>query len=149
MKRLMATDDAWSGLILRVILGLVMLPHGLQKTVGAFGGSGFSGTMTFFTTQMHIPAVLAFLVIMAESVGALMLIVGVWSRVAAFGIGCVMVGAIWLVHLPHGFFMNWFGKQSGEGYEYHLLALAVSAAIMIAGSGKWSVDRAVTAHSKL
>lgn len=141
MKRLMATDDAWSSLILRVTLGLVMLPHGLQKTVGAFGGFGFSGTMNFFTTQMHIPAVLAFLVIMAESVGAVMLIIGLWSRVAAFGIACVMIGAIWLVHLPYGFFMNWFGKQSGEGYEYHLLALAISVAIMIAGSGKWSADR--------
>lgn len=141
MKRLMATDDAWSSLILRVTLGLVMLPHGLQKTVGAFGGFGFSGTMNFFTTQLHIPTVLAFLVIMAESVGAVMLIIGLWSRVAAFGIACVMIGAIWLVHLPYGFFMNWFGKQSGEGYEYHLLALAISMALMIVGSGKWSADR--------
>jgi putative oxidoreductase len=144
MKALLQTDDSWSGLILRVMLGVVMFPHGAQKVFGWFGGNGFSGTMGFFTTQMNIPAVVAFLVIMAESVGAVMLVLGFAARLAAFGIACVMVGAIWLVHLPNGFFMNWFGKQAGEGFEYHLLALAISAAVMIAGSGKWSVDRALT-----
>ena len=144
MKALLQTDDSWSGLILRVMLGVVMFPHGAQKVFGWFGGNGFSGTMGFFTTQMNIPAVVAFLVIMAESVGAVMLVLGFAARLAAFGIACVMVGAIWLVHLPNGFFMNWFGKQAGEGFEYHLLAIAISAAVMIAGSGKWSVDRALT-----
>lgn len=144
MKWIIRTEDAWSSLILRLVLGIVMFPHGLQKIVGAFGGFGFSATMDFFTTQLGIPSVLAFLVIMAESVGAMMLIVGFGGRVAAFGIACVMVGAIWLVHLPYGFFMNWFGKQSGEGYEYHLLALAISMVLMIAGSGKWSVDQVLT-----
>jgi putative oxidoreductase len=144
MKILLQTDDSWSSLVLRVILGAVMLPHGAQKLFGWFGGFGFSGTMGFFTSQLHIPAVLAFLVIMAESVGAVMLIVGFVGRFAAFGIACVMVGAIDLVHWPNGFFMNWFGKQTGEGFEYHLLALAMSVAIMIAGSGRWSVDRVVT-----
>jgi putative oxidoreductase len=146
MKILLQTDDAWSSLVLRVTLGLVMFPHGAQKVFGWFGGFGFSGTMGFFTSQLHIPAVLAFLVIMAESVGAVMLIIGLVTRFAALGIACVMVGAIWLVHLPNGFFMNWFGKQAGEGFEYHLLALAMSVALMIAGSGKWSVDRAITAE---
>ena len=145
MKTLLATDDAWSSLVLRVMLGLVMFPHGAQKLFGWFGGNGFSGTMGFFTTQLGIPTVIAFLVIMAESVGAVMLIAGAVTRFAAFGIFCVMVGAIWLVHLPNGFFMNWFGKQAGEGYEYHLLALAISAALMIAGGGKWSVDRQLSA----
>jgi len=147
MKALLQTDDSWSGLILRVMLGVVMFPHGAQKVFGWFGGNGFSGTMGFFTTQLNIPAVLAFLVIMAESVGAVMLVLGFAARLAAFGIACVMVGAIWLVHLPNGFFMNWFGKQAGEGFEYHLLAIAISAAVMIAGSGKWSVDRAITENT--
>ena len=147
MKALLQTDDSWSGLILRVMLGVVMFPHGAQKVFGWFGGNGFSGTMGFFTTQLNIPAVVAFLVIMAESVGAVMLIAGFVTRFAAFGIACVMVGAIWLVHLPNGFFMNWFGKQAGEGYEYHLLMLAISVALMIAGGGKWSVDRTITADT--
>lgn len=148
MKTLLATDDAWSSLVLRVMLGLVMFPHGAQKLFGWFGGNGFSGTMGFFTSQLDIPTVIAFLVIMAESVGAVMLIAGAVTRFAAFGIFCVMVGAIWLVHLPNGFFMNWFGKQAGEGYEYHLLAIAISVALMIAGGGKWSVDRQLSASSR-
>jgi len=147
MNALLRTDDAWSSLVLRVVLGVVMFPHGAQKLFGWFGGYGFSGTMGAFTGQMHIPAVVAFLVIMAESVGAVMLVVGAVTRFAAFGIACVMVGAIWLVHLPNGFFMNWSGKQAGEGYEYHLLMLAMSVALMIAGGGKWSVDRAITANT--
>ena len=117
MKTLFQTYDSWSSLVLRVMLGIVMFPHGAQKLLGWFGGFGFAGTMGFFTEQMHIPAVLAFLVILAESIGAVGLVVGFLSRVAAFGVACVMVGAIWLVHWPNGFFMNWSGKQAGEGFE--------------------------------
>ena len=76
------------------------------------------------------------------------LVVGFLSRVAAFGVACVMVGAIWLVHWPNGFFMNWSGKQAGEGFEYHLLVIAISLALMIAGSGKWSVDRIIAGKMK-
>ena len=148
MKTLFQTYDSWSGLVLRVMLGIVMFPHGAQKLLGWFGGFGFAGTMGFFTEQMHIPAVLAFLVILAESIGAVGLVVGFLSRVAAFGVACVMVGAIWLVHWPNGFFMNWSGKQAGEGFEYHLLVIAISLALMIAGSGKWSVDRIIAGKMK-
>ncbi len=143
MKTLLKTEDAWSSLILRVILGIAMFPHGTQKLLGWFGGFGFSATMGFFTDKMNIPAVLAFLVIIAESFGSVGLIIGLLSRVAAFGIACVMVSAIYLVHWPHGFFMNWSGKQAGEGFEYHLLVLAICFALMVAGAGKWSVDRVI------
>jgi len=145
-KRLFETGDEWSGLILRVTLGVVMFPHGAQKLLGWYGGYGFSGTMGFFTEQMHIPAVLAFLVIITESFGSLGLIVGVLTRVAAFGITCIMVVAIAMVHWPHGFFMNWFGKQQGEGFEYHLLVLGVCAVLLISGGGRWSADRKIAAR---
>lgn len=144
MKTIFKTDDALSSFILRVMLGIVMFPHGAQKLLGWFDGFGFTGTMGFFTGQMHIPAVLALLVIIGESFGSLGLIIGFLSRIAAFGIACIMVGAIWLVHWPNGFFMNWFGKQAGEGFEYHLLALAISIAILISGSGRLSVDREIS-----
>jgi putative oxidoreductase len=143
MKALFQTDDAWSNFILRVMLGVVMLPHGAQKLLGWFGGFGFTGTMGFFTEQMQIPSVLAFLVILAESFGSLGLIIGLLTRVAAFGIAWVMLGAIWMVHWPHGFFMNWFGKQAGEGFEYHLLVVAISLALMLTGGGKWSLDQVI------
>jgi putative oxidoreductase len=143
MRTLFQTDEAWSSLILRVMLGVVMFPHGAQKLLGWYGGFGFGGTMGFFTEQMHIPAVLAFLVIVGESFGALGLIVGFLTRVSAFGMLCIMLGAITLVHWPNGFFMNWSGKQAGEGFEYHLLVIGMSIALLIAGGGKWSVDGAI------
>lgn len=143
MNKLFATNDSYAGLILRVGLGAVMFPHGAQKLLGWFGGPGFSTTLSMFTAQMHIPAALAVLVIAAESLGAVGLIVGLCARVAAFGIFCDMAGAVALVHWPNGFFMNWMGKQAGEGFEYHLLAIAISLAIMIGGAGRWSIDRAI------
>jgi putative oxidoreductase len=140
MKALFRTEDSLSLLFVRLALGIVMLPHGLQKTLGLFGGPGFSGTMGMFTSQ-GLPALLAFLVILSESLGSLGLIVGFLTRVAAFGCAAVMLGAIAMVHWPNGFFMNWSGKQSGEGFEYHILALAVALALLVGGGGKASVDR--------
>jgi len=140
MKTLFQTDEAWSGLILRVMLGLVMLPHGAQKLLGWYGGFGFAGTMGFFTEQMHVPAVVAFLVIIGESFGSLGLILGLLTRFTAASLSLIMAGAIAMVHWPNGFFMNWFGKQAGEGFEYHLLVIGMSLALLIAGAGKWSVD---------
>ncbi|MEE9495896.1 MAG: DoxX family protein, partial [Desulfobacterales bacterium] len=133
-----------AGFVLRVLLGVVMFPHGAQKLLGWFGGYGFSGTMGFFTDTMGIPAVFAFLVIMSEFFGSLALIAGAITRLAAFGAGCVMLGAILMVHLPNGFFMNWAGKQQGEGFEFHLLAMAIAVALMIIGGGRWSIDGLLT-----
>src|SRR5437773_10151416 len=148
MKTLFQTDQSWSSLILRVMLGIVMLPHGAQKLLGWFGGFGFSGTMGFFTQQMHIPAAVAFLVIMGESFGSLGLIVGFLTRFSAFGMLCIMLGAIYMVHLPNGFFMNWSGKQAGEGFEYHLLVIGIALVVMIYGAGKGSVDQGVARGMK-
>jgi putative oxidoreductase len=144
IKKLLETNDDIAGFVLRVLLGVVMLPHGAQKLLGWFGGYGFSGTMGFFTGNMGIPAVFAFLVIMSEFFGSLALIAGALTRFAAFGAGCVMLGATLMVHLPHGFFMNWAGKQQGEGFEYHLLAMAIAVTLMIIGGGRWSIDGLLT-----
>ena len=143
MRTLFQTDEAWSSLILRVMLGIVILPHGAQKLLGLFGGFGFDGTMGFFTQQMHLPAVIAFLLIIGESFGSLGLIMGFLTRFTAASYMLIMLGAITMVHWPNGFFMNWFGKQTGEGFEYHLLVIGMSIALMIAGGGKWSVDGAI------
>jgi putative oxidoreductase len=125
---------------LRILLGIVFFPHGAQKLLGWFGGNGFSVTMGFFTAKMGIPAVLAFLAIMAESVGAVALMAGFLTRIAALGIATNMVVAIFMVHLPYGFFMNWFGNKQGEGFEFHILAIAIAVALIIKGGGKWSID---------
>lgn len=140
IERLISTNDDAGLLIARTMLGIVMIPHGAQKLLGIFGGAGFGASMGYFTST-GIPAPAAFLVIMAESLGALALVLGFFGRFMAFGIGLDMLGAILIVHLPHGFFMNWYGAQAGEGFEYHLLAIALSLVIMIGGSGKLSMDR--------
>lgn len=142
LNKILATDNDTAGLIARVVLGIVILPHGLQKLLGMFGGYGFSATVDFFVGS-GIPYIAAVLIIIAESFGALGLIAGFLSRLAAFGIGLIMLGAIFMVHLPNGFFMNWFGNQQGEGFEYHLLVIGLSLIILIVGSGRWSVDRAL------
>jgi putative oxidoreductase len=120
-----------------------MFPHGAQKLLGWYGGFGFSGTMGFFTETMHLPWLVAFLVIIGESFGSIALLLGLLTRFTAASLAVIMLGAITMVHLPHGFFMNWFGKQQGEGYEYHLLVIGIAAALMVTGAGRWSADRVI------
>ncbi len=141
LKKLFHTDDDTATMILRVLLGVVFFPHGMQKLLGWFGGYGFGGTMGFFTGTLGIPALFAFLAIIAEGLGALGLLTGFLTRLSAFGIAVNMAVAVYMLHFQNGFFMNWFGKQAGEGYEYHLLVIAIAIALMIKGGGKWSVDR--------
>lgn len=143
IKSLMRTSDDVAPMVARVVLGLVILPHGLQKTVGMFGGYGFEGTMGFLTGA-GIPTLFAVLAIVAESLGALGLILGVLGRVAALGVAAVMGTAAVMMHRG-SFFMNWTGQQGGEGYEFHLLALGLALVVLIEGSGKLSVDRAIAA----
>ena len=144
MRVLLGTKDSWSLLVIRVVLGVVIFAHGAQKLLGWFGGYGFSGTMGFFTQQIGVPAFIGFLVIMIEFFGSLALIVGFLARLAALGVSAVMLGAIFTVHIHNGFFMNWSGQQAGEGYEYHLLVLAICAAIVIGGAGAGSLDAALS-----
>jgi putative oxidoreductase len=140
---LLKTDDSLSTLLLRLTLGVVFFPHGAQKVLGWFGGYGFAGTMGFFTGTLHIPAFFAFLAIAAEFAGAIGLILGLFTRVAAFGIAVNMVVAVAMAHKAFGFFMNWTGQQKGEGYEYHLLVIGIALALMLRGGGKASVDGAL------
>jgi putative oxidoreductase len=143
MKLLFDTDESWAGLILRLTLGLVIFPHGAQKLLGWYGGFGFSGTMDFFTGTMHLPWLIAFLVIIGESFGSIALLAGLLTRFTTVSLAVIMLGAITMVHMPNGFFMNWSGKQTGEGYEYHLLVIGISLALLITGAGKWSVDKVI------
>jgi putative oxidoreductase len=141
LKKIVQTNSDTSTLILRVLLGIVFLPHGLQKVFGMFGGYGYTGTMGFFTGTLGIPALFAFLAIAAELLGSLGLITGLFTRVAALGIGVMISVAALMLHVQNGFFMNWFGNQKGEGFEYHILVAAIAAALMVKGGGKWSLDR--------
>jgi putative oxidoreductase len=143
LRKFFHTDNSTTHLILRVILGGVIFFHGGQKLMGWFGGNGFDFTMGVFTTKMGLPAVIAFLVIIGESFGALGLITGFLTRLSAAGVAMIMLGAIAMVHWNNGIFMNWFGKQAGEGFEYHLLALGLAIPLILYGGGKFSVDQII------
>ena len=147
LRKLMQTDEHAGMLIVRLTLGLVMFPHGAQKLLGWFGGAGFAGTLHGMT-GMGLPAALVVLIIAVEFLGSLARIFGFLGRVSALGFLGLMLGAIFMVHLPNGFFMNWMGSQKGEGFEYHLLVIGMALAILVKGSGSLSVDRSMSDKSR-
>jgi putative oxidoreductase len=128
---------------MRLVLGAVFFAHGAQKVLGWFGGNGFSGTMGYFTKGMDIPTPFAAVAIMAEFLGGIGLLFGLLTRLAALGIALVMAVAISLVHASNGFFMNWTGAQHGEGFEFHLLVIAIAVSLFVRGAGAWSLDRLI------
>lgn len=148
MYRFLATNQSGVLLFQRIVLGLVIFPHGAQKLLGWFGGSGFDGTMGYLTGMVGVPYAVALLVIIGEFFGALGLIVGLGTRLAAFGVAAVMVGAMATTHLKVGFFMNWSGQQAGEGYEYHLIALALALPLIVKGAGAASLDGALAKNAR-
>jgi putative oxidoreductase len=139
LRSFLSTSDSVVPSLLRIALGGVIFGHGLQKVFGWFGGYGIEGTMKFFGS-IGMPSVLGALVIISDFFGSLALIAGLATRFSAAAAGAVMIGAMLLVHAPNGFFMNWGGAPRGEGYELHLLALSMAAALVVAGGGFASVD---------
>ena len=147
IRKLIATDNNVGATILRLVLGVIFFAHGAQKMLGWFGGPGFHATMGMFTQGMHIPAPLAFLAIAAEFFGGLGLIFGLLTRIAAFGIFCNMGVAVMTIHHKFGLFMNWTGTKQGEGFEFHLLVIAITVFLMIRGAGAASLDRALQSRT--
>jgi putative oxidoreductase len=133
------TTSALTPVLLRVGLGGVIFAHGLQKAFGWFGGYGIDGTMKFFAS-LGMPSVLGALVIVSDFFGSLGLLLGLLTRFSAAAAFAVMLGAVALLHWPNGFFMNWAGAPHGEGYEFHLLAMAMAASLMLSGGGRYSLD---------
>lgn len=138
MKTQKLTDT--SLLIARIILGIVIAGHGSQKLLGWFGGYGFDGTMQFFTTMVGLPYILALLIVLAESLGMVALILGFGTRLFSVSLIPIMLGAIITTHGQFGFFMNWSGTQAGEGFEFHLLVIALAAVLSLNGAGTYSID---------
>lgn len=137
---LFRTNDSYAPTFLRIALGVMIVPHGAQKLLGWFGGPGLGATLSFFDNHLHIPPALALLAIIAEFFGGIALILGAVTRLAALSVGITMLVA-GIYSLPNGFFMNWFGTQSGEGVEFHLLAIAMATAVLLEGCGMLGVDR--------
>lgn len=138
-----SSEINWIGPLLRLVLALVLWPHGAQKLLGWFGGYGFNGTMGFFTQTVHLPWIIAFSVIMLEFFGPIALILGIGTRVVAILMVILFIGIVWTSHLKNGFFMNWFGNQPGEGYEFFIAMIGLCLALVFNGAGKWSLDQLV------
>ena len=144
VKTILTTNPNIGFSIARLTLGLVIFPHGAQKLLGLFGGYGYSSTMDFFTTQMGLSGIIAFSIIVIEFFGSISLILGLFSRFWALSLTGMFMGIIYTTQLEHGFFMNWFGNQAGEGYEYSLLIIGLALTIIVNGSGKWSIDNLIS-----
>ncbi|GAB0156800.1 DoxX family protein [Chryseobacterium sp. Alg-005] len=145
-NKIFNTNKDWTGLVIRLTLGLIMFPHGAQKMLGWFHGPGFSREMEHLTGPMHLPWVISILVIVIEFFGAISLLIGWASRLWAVTFIILFLGIIFTAHVEHGFFMNWFGNQKGEGYEYHLLVIGLCMALVLNGSGKYSVDQLISKY---
>ncbi len=139
-RKIIATSPTWFTLPIRLALAAVMIAHGAQKVLGSFGGSGFNkfiaGTTPFgFMRPAWLWLAAAAL---AELVGGVFVGIGLLTRVGAFFIACVMLTAVVGVHWTGGFFAG------NRGYEYPLSLLAMALALLIAGGGQASVDRALS-----
>jgi putative oxidoreductase len=145
LRKLVSTPNDAGALVARLALGLIIAPHGAQHALGWFGGYGFGGTFEWMTATLGFPAPLAALAIVTELIAPFGLVLGLGGRLAALGVAGIMVGAI-TTHVANGFFMNWFGSLPAgtEGYEYHLLALALAVVVVIKGSGALSIDAGLT-----
>jgi putative oxidoreductase len=142
-RKLFLTTNDPTLTIARAVLAVIFFAHGSQKMLGWFGGRGFSGTLELFNQTMGIPAPLTVLAMSAEVFGSIGLLLGLLSRVAALGVLVVMVVAVFANGLYPRFFMNWTGTRGGEGFEYHLLAVALILAVLWKGGGALSLDQAI------
>jgi putative oxidoreductase len=138
---LLNTDTDWAVTVARVTLGVVFFGHGAQKLLGWFGGSGLKNTLQTMSQHLGLPSALGLAAIAAEFFGGVGLILGVLSRIDAAAIAVTMVVAIGMVHGRHGLFLNWYGNKKGNGYEYHLLAIALALVVMVRGGGAFSMDQ--------
>jgi putative oxidoreductase len=145
LRELMNTQNEYSLALARIGLGAVFFAHGAQKMLGWFGGSGFSDTIGEFA-KFRMPTAVALFAIFVEFFGSLSLLFGLLSRVAALAIIIEMIGAVVTVHIHNGFFMNWKGQQKGEGFEYHVIALALAFLILVQGAGAVSIDQVVSSR---
>jgi putative oxidoreductase len=140
-KRLTQTSNDPTLTVARWVLAIIFLGHATQKAFGWFGGMGFERSLGFFQDTMGIPPPLTILVMITELSAAAGLVAGLLTRVAAVGLMGIMIVAPFANHLYPRFFMNWSGTRGGEGYEYHLLAIALLLVLIVRGGGAWSLDR--------
>jgi len=138
-RKIVSTSGSWTPLPLRLALAAVFIAHGAQKVLGSFSGPGlkaFTGgdaPYPFMRPAWLWLGAAAF----SELLGGALLLIGLLTRVGAFLIACTMLTAV-SMHWPGGFF------ASNKGYEYPLVLLAMSLALLISGGGMASIDRSLS-----
>lgn len=138
-KKQFLTTDAGS-FFTRIFLAIVLFPHGCQLTFGMFGGNGFDATMSYFTDVEKLPYLIALMVILIQFVGSIFILAGLATRLVSFSIIVLFIGMVLTSHIEYGFFMNWFGNQKGEGYEFHILVIGMACSLVATGAGRLSAD---------
>lgn len=133
-------SDAIGNLLLRLALAAVILPHGCQLFFGSFNGPGFNNAMAYFVEVERLPALVGLAVIFLQFFGSLFILFGLVTRFIALGLAGLFIGMIFTSHIEYGFFMNWFGTQQGEGFEYHLLVIGMAFSLVFTGAGSLSLD---------
>jgi putative oxidoreductase len=127
--------------LLRSILGVVFFMHGAQKVLGWFGGYGLKNTVGYFKSTLHIPSPLGYAAAIAEFLGSIALLFGLFTQAAALGILITMIVATLKVHAPSGFFLNATNDpKRGNGYEYSLTLAVIALVLVILGGGSFSLD---------
>jgi len=123
-------------LLLRLVVGGFLIPHGLQKAFGAFGGYGFSGTAGWMDSIGMSPGWLfVSIAIFVEVVCGALILVGFLTRPAALLAAGFLFVAGASVHFANGFFMT------NGGYEYSILWCVAALFFAIRGAGPISIDR--------
>lgn len=141
IRKIIATNDSYSALALRLPLGIIFTAHGAQKLFGWFGGYGLEGTGQWMASIGLEPGVfLAALSGSAEFFGGLFLILGLLVRPGALVLAVTMLVAIFSVHISNGLFM------SNNGYEFALALLAGVVSLLISGGGRASVDKLIVSN---
>jgi putative oxidoreductase len=116
-------------LIMRIACALPFIYHGAAILFGAFGGPGPHN----FAAFMKAPDIVGYLVGLAQFAGGIAILLGVLLRVGAVSVIIVMLGAIFLIHAPHGY------NIANQGMEYALTELLLSAGLLLAGPGRFSL----------
>lgn len=148
INEMIATGNSLVALVLRITIGIVVLPHALQKMFSWFDGPGIKGELKFMTEIVGLPAFVAMTAIIVECAGIILMITGTATRFVAIIFIIQFIGIILTVHRKNGFFMNWFGKLPAgqEGFEFHLLVLGILTVLLIEGGGRFSIDKWITSH---
>ncbi|HKW60851.1 MAG TPA: DoxX family protein [Candidatus Dormibacteraeota bacterium] len=128
-------------LVLRLVIGLILIGHGLQKLLGWWGGPGMTGWIGAMNRMRIRPAVpWAWISTLAEILGGVGLAAGLLTPLPSLAIAGSMLVAVALVHWPRGF---WVSKG---GYEFNLSILAAITAVALTGPGAYSLDAALRLH---